>query len=209
MITGGTEAAITQMGLAGFQNMQALSTRNDDPQRASRPFDAIATASCSAKGPACSCSKNWSTPRRAERGFIAEMLGFGASADGGHITQPDEEGTGAAGHERCAGRRPAESGRHRLHQRPRHQHAAGRQGRDAGHQDVFGEHAKKVSISSTKSQLGHLLGASGGVELVRHRQSPARTGVIPPTINLDQSRSRIAIWITRPTQPASARLSSR
>ena len=78
----------------------------------------------------------------------------------------------------------------RLHQRPRHQHAAGRQGRDAGHQAVFGEHAYKVSISSTKSQLGHLLGASGGVELVLCMQA-LRDGVIPPTINYDDARSGV------------------
>ena len=99
--------------------------------------------------------------------IYGEMYGYGVSCDGGHITAPDKDGVGAAyAMPQAIKDARVNPERHRLHQRPRHQHAAGRSGRNDGHEERLQEHAKQVSISSTKSQLGHLLGASGGVELM-------------------------------------------
>ena len=112
------------------------------------------------------------------------MLGFGASADAGHITQPDDQGTGRGpGDERCPGRRPAQPGDIGYINAHGTSTPLGDKAETQAIKRVFGEHAKSVSISSTKSQLGHSLGASGGIEMVVTVKALVQ-GVIPPTINL-------------------------
>ena len=96
MITGGSEAAITRMGIAGFSNMRALSERNDAPQKASRPFDADRDGFVLAEGAGILVIEELEHAKKRGARIYAELVGYGASADGGHITQPDEEGTGAA-----------------------------------------------------------------------------------------------------------------
>ena len=185
MITGGSEAAITHMGLGGFASMRALSTRNDDPTRASRPFDRDRDGFVLAEGAGILIVEAEEIARKRGARIYAELLGYGMSADGSHITAPDEEGRGAIrAMELClkdAGL-PAESVDY-----------INAHGTSTGLGDlaetkamkaVFGSYARQLQISSTKSQLGHLLGASGGVELVICALAITKN-VIPPTINLD------------------------
>ncbi|HEX5105205.1 MAG TPA: beta-ketoacyl-ACP synthase II, partial [Pirellulaceae bacterium] len=184
VITGGTEAAITQMGLSAFQNMKALSTRNDDPPRASRPFDADRDGFVLSEGAGIFVLEEYERARRRGAEILCEVLGFGASADAGHITQPDDQGTGAARamsdalHD--AGLNPADVGYINAHGTST---PLGDKAETQAIKRVFGAHAKALSISSTKSQLGHSLGASGGIELVVTIKS-LLDGVVPPTINL-------------------------
>ena len=184
MITGGTEAAITPMGIAGFSNMRALSERNDDPPRASRPFDKDRDGFVLSEGAGLLVLEELEHARRRGARIYAELLGYGASADGGHITQPDVNGTGAA----KAMQRALADGEVTPEQVAYiNAHGTSTPLGDAAEtkavKTIFGEHARRVSISSTKSQLGHLLGASGGVELI-FSVLAVRDGVIPPTINL-------------------------
>jgi 3-oxoacyl-[acyl-carrier-protein] synthase II len=185
MITGGSEAAITPMGLGGFASMRALSTRNDDPTRASRPFDRDRDGFVLAEGAGILILEEESYARKRGARIYAELLGYGMSADGSHITAPDEHGRGAArAMQLCledAGLSPDSVDYINAH------------GTSTGLGDlaetramklVFGPHAKKLQISSTKSELGHLLGASGGVELVASALA-IHTGILPPTINLE------------------------
>ena len=185
MITGGTEAALTPMGISGFANMRALSERNDDPQRASRPWDKDRDGFVLAEGAGVLVIEELEHARRRGAKIYAELLGYGLSSDGGHITQPDENGTGAASAMRYALRdaklNAADVGYINAHGTST---PLGDKAETQAVKTIFGEHAKKVSISSTKSQLGHLLGASGGVELIISLLA-LRDGVIPPTINLD------------------------
>ncbi len=185
MITGGAEAAITPMSIAGFQNMRALSERNDAPEKASRPFDKDRDGFVLSEGAGILIFEEAEHAKRRGAPILAEVLGYGASADGGHITQPDENGTGAAkAMERAlsdAKLNPADIGYINAHGTST---SLGDLAETRAIKSIFGEHAKKVSISSTKSQVGHLLGASGGVELVFSILA-LRDGKIPPTINLD------------------------
>ena len=136
MITGGTEAAITPMGISGFANMRALSERNDAPQKASRPFDRDRDGFVLSEGAGMVVLEELEHAKARGAHIYAEVLGYGASADAGHITQPDDEGTGAAKAMELALRDAKIDARDgRLHQRPRHQHAAGRSGRNRGHQE--------------------------------------------------------------------------
>ncbi|HPM81863.1 MAG TPA: beta-ketoacyl-ACP synthase II [Candidatus Anammoximicrobium sp.] len=184
MITGGTEAAVTPMGLSGFQNMKALSMRNEDPPRASRPFDAERDGFVLSEGAGLVVLEELEHAKARGARIYAELLGFGASGDGGHITQPDEQGLGAAKAMTSALRDarldPAEMVYINAHGtstwlNDRAETFAMKQ--------VFGDHACQLSISSTKSNLGHTLGASGGIELVVTVKAIQR-GVVPPTINL-------------------------
>ena len=185
MLTGGTEAAITPMGISGFANMRALSERNDEPQKASRPFDRDRDGFVLSEGAGMLVFEELEHAKARGARIYAEVLGYGASADAGHITQPDGEGIGAA----RAMQRALEDG---------HIEAPdvgyinahgtstilGDSAETSAIKRVFGTHARELSISSTKSQLGHLLGASGGVELI-FTILAIRDSVIPPTINLD------------------------
>lgn len=185
MVTGGSEAAITPMGLGGFAALRALSTRNDDPERASRPFDKERDGFVLAEGAGILIFEEESIARSRGARIYAEVLGYGMSADGSHITAPDEEGRGAARAMRMClkdGRCDPEAvGYVNAHGTSTE---LGDLAETKAMKSVFGAHAKTLQISSSKSQLGHLLGASGGVELIASTLA-IHTGVLPPTINLD------------------------
>ncbi len=185
MVTGGTEAAITEMGIAGFSNMKALSERNDEPVKASRPFDLDRDGFVLSEGAGLLVIEELEHAKARGAKIYAELLGYGASADGGHITQPDENGTGAAN---AMGRALADGGVPPEQIAYINAHGTstplGDQAETKAVKKIFGEHARRLSISSTKSQLGHLLGASGGVELILTILA-VRDGIVPPTINLD------------------------
>jgi 3-oxoacyl-[acyl-carrier-protein] synthase II len=184
IITGGTESAITQMGLAGFQNMKALSTRNEAPSEASRPFDAERDGFVLSEGAGLLVVEELEHAKKRGARIYCELLGFGASADAGHITQPDELGTGAgramADALADAQLQASDIGYINAHGTST---PLGDKAETQAIKRVFGDHARKVSVSSTKSQLGHSLGASGGIELVVTVKSLV-DGIIPPTINL-------------------------
>ncbi|NIP85848.1 MAG: beta-ketoacyl-ACP synthase II [Planctomycetales bacterium] len=200
MITGGSEAAVTPMGICGFANMRALSMRNDDPPRASRPFDADRDGFVMSEGAGILIFEEYEHARRRGAEIYAEVLGFGASGDAGHITQPDEAGVGAA---KAMANALQDGGLHPTDIDYINAHGTstplGDVAETAAIKSVFGEHARQLSVSSTKSQLGHLLGASGGVELVltilglKHQ-------VVPPTINYETPDPKCDLDYT-PNQP--------
>jgi len=183
IITGGSEAAVTPLGISGFGAMRALSERNDDPAGASRPFDAERDGFVLSEGAGVIVLEDLQHAKARRARVHAELLGYGATADGSHMTQPDKEGVGAA---RAMVRAMEDAqidcgdiGYINAHGTST---LRGDEAETAAVKAVFGEHARTVSISSTKSQLGHLLGASGGVELLLAIFALQR-GVIPPTIN--------------------------
>ena len=200
MLTGGTEAAVTPMGLSGFQNMKALSMRNDDPPGASRPFDRDRDGFVLSEGAGLIVLEELEHARRRGARIYAELLGAGASGDGGHITQPDEQGTGAAramvNALRDARLNPDEVVYINAHGTST---PLGDKAETSAIKRVFGAHAYQLSISSTKSLLGHSLGASGGIELVASVKS-IQQGVIHPTINLDNPDPNCDLDYT-PNQP--------
>ena len=185
MLTGGSEAALTPMGLAGFQNMRALSFRSEAPQQASRPFDVDRDGFVLAEGAGVVVLEELEHARRRGARIYGELKGYGASGDAGHITQPDEEGLGAS---RAMTMALQDAGLDTDAIDYINAHGTstplGDAAETAAVKRVFGPHAKRLALSSTKSQLGHTLGASGGIELVVCALSLARD-VIPPTINLD------------------------
>jgi len=185
MITGGSEAALTPMALAGFASMRALSERNDDPTHASRPFDRDRDGFVMAEGAGIVVLESLEHAQARGAAILAEMLGAGASADATHITQPDEEGVGAA---KAMSLALAESRLNPADIDYINTHGTSTTLGDAAEtkaiKSVFGDAARKVAISSTKSQLGHLLGASGGVELVLSVLA-LQNNVVPPTINYE------------------------
>ncbi len=185
MITGGTEAAITPMGVSGFQNMKALSLRNDDPSGASRPFDADRDGFVMSEGAGIVVLEELEHAKARGARIYAEVLGFGASGDAGHITQPDEQGQGAA-RAMANSLRDGELNPDQLVYINAHGTSTqlGDKSETLALKQVFGEHAKSLTISSIKSHLGHSLGASGGIELVVTAKA-IELGVVPPTINLD------------------------
>ena len=185
MVTGGSEAALTPMGLAGFQNMRALSFRTDDPPRASRPFDADRDGFVLAEGAGVIVLEELEHARRRGARIYGELMGYGASGDAGHITQPDEEGRGAARAMMMA-LEDAGLAPDRIDYINAHGTSTplGDKAETVAMKRVFGAHAGRLAVSSTKSQLGHTLGASGGIEMVVCALSISR-GVIAPTINLE------------------------
>jgi 3-oxoacyl-[acyl-carrier-protein] synthase II len=183
MITGGTEAACTPMGLSGFANMRALSERHDDPAGASRPFDADRDGFVLSEGAGLLVFEEYEHAKQRGARIYAEVLGYGASADGGHITQPDAEGVGAA-KAMSSALRDGKLSPEQIDYINAHGTSTplGDKAETGAIKTVFGDHAYKVSVSSTKSSLGHLLGASGGVEMVLCMKA-LESGVCPPTIN--------------------------
>ena len=185
MITGGAEAGISQLGLAGFCVMRALSTRNDEPERASRPFDAGRDGFVPAEGAGILIIEALEHALARGATPLAEVLGYGASSDAHHQFQPDEDGQGAARAVRWAledaGVGPGEVDYVNAHgtSTPLNDASETRAIKQA-----FGEHAASVPISSTKSMIGHALGGAGGMEAVACVQS-IRTGAIHPTINYE------------------------
>jgi len=185
MVTGGSESAVTRMGVAGFAAMRALSERNDDPTKASRPFDRDRDGFVLSEGAGVIVLEELEHAKARGAKIYAEMLGYGMSADGGHITQPDKDGIGAA-HAMKLALRDAKMNPTEVDYINAHGTSTplGDQAETTAIKSVFNDHAYKLSVSSTKSQLGHLLGASGGVELIFSILA-IRDSVIPPTINLE------------------------
>ena len=185
MITGGVESTITPLGLAGFNAMKALSTRNDEPERASRPFDRDRDGFIMGEG--CGLMLLESLKHARERGatIYGEVVGFGASSDAFHMTAPEEEGRGMALAMRAA---VDEAGLGLGEVDHINAHGTSTELNDLCEtraiKTVFGSHAKNIPITSNKSMVGHLLGAAGGVEGVFSVMS-LFTGTIPPTINLE------------------------
>ena len=185
MIAGGTEAVITPMAVGGFNAMKALSTRNDEPEKASRPFDVDRDGFVIGEGAGIIVLE--SLQHAMDRGakVYAEIAGYGMTADAYHITSPPPGGEGAA---RCiatalkdAGIRPSDVDYINAHGTST---KSGDELESQAIKKIFGEHAYKIAISSTKSMTGHLLGAAGGVEAVLSVLSIVNDTVLP-TINLD------------------------
>jgi len=185
MIAGGCESTITPLAIAGFQNMKALSSRNDEPQKASRPFDLERDGFIVGEGAGILVLEEYEFAKKRNANIIAELVGFGMSDDGYHITAPDPEGKGAIYAMQMAlndaGLNPCDIDYINAH------------GTSTYFNDkietlsiktVFKEHAYKLAVSSTKSMTGHLLGAAGGVEAV-FSVMVIENSIIPPTINLE------------------------
>jgi 3-oxoacyl-[acyl-carrier-protein] synthase II len=185
MIAGGSEAAITPMGVGGFAAMRALSTRNDEPDRASRPFDRDRDGFIMGEGAGVIIIEELGFAQRRGAPIYAELVGYGMSADAFHITAPSEDGDG--------GMRVMEAALRRASVSPDRVDYINAHGTSTPYNDkletlaikrVFREHASKLAISSTKSMTGHLLGAAGGLEAgitalaVKHQTAP-------PTINYE------------------------
>ncbi len=187
MFTGGSEAALTPLGVAAFAAMKALSARNDDPQRASRPFDKDRDGFVMGEGAGILILEELEHARRRGAKIYAEMVGYGISSDAFHITQPETEGTGAAKAMRMA-LAVAKLNPEDIQYINAHGTSTplGDIAETKAVKAVFGPAARKVAISSTKSSIGHLLGASGGVEMVATVMA-MQQHVAPPTINLDTS----------------------
>lgn len=185
IITGGTEAAITAMGLSAFQNMKALSDRNDEPQRASRPFDIGRDGFVLSEGAGILVFEELEHARARGARIYGEVLGYGASGDAGHITQPDPMGSGAA-RAMANALRDARLEPTAVHYINAHGTSTplGDKAETQAVKAVYGKHAYDLSISSTKGALGHSLGASGGVEMILTMLAVAH-GIVPPTANLE------------------------
>jgi len=183
MITGGTEATITPLTVAGFASMKALSTRNDSPQTASRPFDATRDGFVLGEGAGCLVLESLEYAERRGAEIVAEVVGYGQSADAYHITAPAPGGTGAQLAMRLAledgGLTPDDVVYINAHGTSTpHNDAA----ETAAIKSLFGDAAYRLVVGSTKSMTGHLLGAAGGVEAIVSALV-CKHGVIPPTIN--------------------------
>jgi 3-oxoacyl-[acyl-carrier-protein] synthase II len=185
ILAGGSEAACVPLGMSGFAALRALSTRNDEPERASRPFDKDRDGFVMGEGAGVVIVEELEHAKKRGANILAELTGYGLTADAYHMTSPAPGGTGAV---------------------KAMQHTLKRAGLTVDQVDyvnahgtstpvgdiaeteaikvVFGDHAKKMPVSSTKSMTGHLLGAAGAVELIACIKA-IETGIIPPTINLD------------------------
>ncbi len=185
MIAGGTEAAITPMGMGGFSAMRALSKRNDAPEKASRPFDRNRDGFVMGEGAGILVLEELEQARKRGAEILAEIVGYGMSGDAHHITAPPEDGSGAV----RAMRKTLEDAQ----VSPEQVDYINAHGTSTPPNDrietlairtVFGDHARKLAVSATKSMTGHLLGAAGGLEGGVAVQT-LKDQVIPPTINLE------------------------
>ena len=185
MISGGSEAAMTPMGLGGFTSARALSTRNEDPARASRPFDRDRDGFVLSEGAGVVVLEELEHARRRGAQVYAEVLGCGSTADAHNITAPHPDGEGAA-RAMVMALKDARINPDEVQYVNAHGTSTplGDEAETRAIKTVFGAHARKLAISSTKSMLGHLLGASGGVELIATALS-IRHSVIHPTINYE------------------------
>ncbi len=186
MLAGGSEAALVMTAIAGFARMQALSERNADPTRASRPWDRDRDGFVMSEGGAVLVLETLEHAERRGAKPLAELIGVGLSSDGYHMTSPLPEGDGAAAAMRQAladaGISPQEIDYINAHGTST---PMGDRAETGAIKQVFGDHAYRLAVSSTKSQIGHLLGASGAVELVACVQA-LQHQIAPPTINLEQ-----------------------
>jgi 3-oxoacyl-[acyl-carrier-protein] synthase II len=203
MIAGGAEAAITQLAVGGFGSMRALSTRNDEPQRASRPFDKDRDGFVIGEGAGILILEELEHARQRGATIYAEMVGYGMTGDAFHITAPSEDGDGAmramAMALRSAGIEPGDVQYINAH------------GTSTPFNDkletlaikrLFGEHAARVAVSSTKSMTGHMLGAAGGIE-AGFMALALRHQIMPPTINLETPDPECDLdFVPRTARPA-------
>ena len=185
LVAGGSEAAITPMGLSGFARMGALSTRNDSPESASRPFDRDRDGFVLAEGAGVVVLEEFEHAKKRGAQIFGEVIGYGMSSDGSHMTAPDPEGAGAA-RAMSLSLKDARLSVAEIEYINAHGTSTplGDKAETNAIKRVFEAESKRVCVSSTKSQLGHLLGASGGVEFVVAVLSLLHQ-VIPPTINLE------------------------
>jgi 3-oxoacyl-[acyl-carrier-protein] synthase II len=206
MIAGGAEAPITPLGTAGFSTMKAISERNDEPERASRPFDALRDGFVMAEGAGIVILEEMEAARRRGATIYAEVVGYGMTGDAFHVAAPSQDGDGAIRVMRAAledaGVAPTEVDYINAH------------GTSTPFNDkietsaikaVFGEHARRIGVNSTKSMTGHLLGATGGVEaaytaLCLHHQ------LMPPTINYENPDPECDLdYVPNQARPAAVR----
>jgi 3-oxoacyl-[acyl-carrier-protein] synthase II len=185
MISGGAEATVCALGMSGFINMKALSRRNDEPSRASRPYDIDRDGFVMGEGAGILILENYDKAVARGATIYAEIVGHGATSDAHHITAPHPEGEGAF---RCmsmalenAGLKASDVGYINAHGTST---PLGDIGETKAIKKAFGDHAKNLFVSSTKSMTGHLLGAAGGIETIFCAMA-LHTGIIPPTINLE------------------------
>jgi 3-oxoacyl-[acyl-carrier-protein] synthase II len=185
VLAGGSEAAICPIGVAGFSSCKALSTRNDDPEKASRPFDAERDGFVLGEGGAVLVLETMESAVRRNASILAEMVGYGATADAHHITQPAPEGEGGA-RAMTASLKQASLGPDEMEYINAHGTSTPMNDKfeTMAMKSVFEEQAYKIPISSTKSMTGHLLGASGALEAAISVMAIAESA-IPPTINLE------------------------
>ena len=185
MICGGAESAITPMSVSGFASMRALSTRNDDPKRASRPFDAERDGFVIGEGAGILILEELEFAKARGANILAEIVGYGMSGDAFHVTMPDESGSGAI--------RVMERAIKDAAIQPEDVDYINAHGTSTPYNDkfetlaikkVFGEHAHELAVSSTKSMTGHALGAAGGIEAVISVLA-IKEGKLPPTINYE------------------------
>ncbi len=185
MICGGSEATITPMGVGGFASMKALSTRNDDPAHASRPWDADRDGFVVGEGAGILVLESLEHAQKRNAPILAEIVGYGMSGDAYHMTQPEENGDGAyrvmMAALKDAKLSPTDIGYVNAHGTST---PIGDVIETRALKRVFGERAKRVPISSTKSMTGHLLGGAGGLE-AGISVLALRDGILPPTINLE------------------------
>ncbi len=186
MIAGGSECALTPMGMAAFANMHALSRRNDDPQTASRPFDATRDGFVMSDGAGVLILEDLEFAKARGATILGEVIGYAATADGYHVTEPAPGGEGLV---RAMQRAIQKAGI-----RPEQVEYINAHGTSTPFNDrtetasikaAFGDHARKLAISSTKSMTGHTLGAAGGIEAIFSLLA-LQHGILPPTINLHQ-----------------------
>lgn len=185
-LAGGAEACVTGLGIAGFAQMRALSTRNDEPEKASRPWDRDRDGFVMGEGAAMLLLEEYESAKKRGATIYAEVAGYGTTADAYHMTSPSPEGEGAQRSMRMAlrnaGLNPEAIGYVNAHATST---GVGDINEVLAMRAVFGDHATtKLAVSSTKSMTGHLLGAAGALESVLCIQA-LRTGIAPPTLNLD------------------------
>ncbi len=184
-MAGGAERCVAYLGIGGFSSARALSVRNDEPERASRPWDRDRDGFVLASGGVCLMLEEYEHARRRGAEILAEVSGFGMSSDAYHITAPPEDGAGAASCMRAAlddaGLDPRQVDYINAHATST---PLGDRIEVEAIKQVFGDHAGRLAVSSTKSMTGHLLGAAGALEAL-YCILAVRDGVAPPTINLD------------------------
>ena len=196
MVAGGSDSVINQLGVGGFAAMRALSTRNDEPERASRPFDLDRDGFVMSEGAGIVVLEEYELAKARGAKIYAELAGYGMSGDAHHITSPSSDGDGPIRVMKAtlkdAGLKPEEVGYINAHGTST---PAGDKLECLAIKNVFGAHAKDLQVSSTKSMTGHLLGAAGGIETIFSVMA-LHTGKIPPTINVENQDPECDLNVT-------------